>query len=1030
MSRSPETTRRFPQLFRRFTPERPSSAERRVTPAPVMDMPVMIEKELPLAQTHPDQSVTIRPVAYIRDDEGTDIPHFVPLHFRPEHFPEVDRPPVKKQLDQLALRPKPTVEDVTVLPPTQEGETLGHATSPSPALQLPRNPTLEQRLQQLLIKDDEFGIRPTIPLPALQTLFQVPEAVVLPEVTPASDELVALTQLGLMSGKKGWQAPRQAVIALYTQHQEEWELRDPVFRKQRRSQARDVRRFLPQPDPSFERATELISRTYQRRLKQEDEAVRLKKEGKLDEQLDWKEQVPLFAQVTHIAAQDALAGRPEFQDDVQEKILRVKDLIDPRPFVVPPKPKKPLASEQDLIDGKATLDPETAQRIQNQRQTALFQDQIKLLRTDLQHHPKQAQKVQEMYVHALNQLHAGVITLDDLQGFLKMVPELAMQPLEQLSHKQVAQVLSTQLEILSRPAAASQQPTPMEQQILQLAVELNERGLFFFNTSYVKGHSPTAFHGAFRMTEQGLQLHLCPSCTPLQSLTLQSVALSPLSIPIQIPSLPTPVGFGGFSALSVLGTMAQLGGAAGEGGGTVERAVETRSSAPVRKRVSKKTRKETVFNVEYSGGASANVGPRAVRLTRKKPESTLKKTLVVKEAPVRKDVPKKQAVSKTVHTKPERSEKKERSTLLPRPKKIHSVTLFSAPAPHPVATENLTLPWFKKQVKAPEAVPKVTPTSEKAKFVSTSFQPKTPDKPAQVLKPAIKKEKTLVFTPFRRSAVTIPKIEKKRQGVESPQRSLSLRSERVAESRTQRVVQKNKSTVRVRQSSSVSESFTKKVSQQQREVVEKKVEKKVEEKIAKRVVQKVTRTIGKGDTTPVKQQEQIAPKAVQHNEKKIEEVVSQKKVNVETDEKQQVTQQDDIQKEKVSTAEQLLSVPLLAFLSLGVLKREQVSAVVRRETTQTVQSKKRESSAELAIDTALLRKRSENSQGVGRGGKQSSRASDKSQVSSVIQSGTFREITTKKTVDLGDSFNLGRDVRGWIMEAKRYPRLLEQYYAA
>lgn len=550
-----------------------------------MDKPVMIEEELPLAQTHPDQSVTIRPVAYIRDDEGTDIPHFVPLHFRPEHFPELDRPQVKKQLEQLSLRPKPTVEDVTALPPSQDDETLGHAPSPSPVLQPPRNPTLEQRLQQLLIKDDEFGIRPTIPLPALQTLFQTPEVVVLPEVTPASDELVALTQLGLMSGKKGWQAPRQAVIALYTQHQEEWELRDPVFRTQHKARRKASGRRSTAPPPTFERATELISRTYQRRLKQEDEAVRLKKEGKLDEQLDWKEQVPLFAQVTHIAAQDALAGRPEFQDDVQEKILQVKDLIDPRPFIVPPKPKKPHVSEQDLIDGKATLDPETAQRIQNQRQTALFQDQLKLLRTQAQQLPHQAAKMQEMYVHALNQLHAGVITLEDLHDFLKTKPELMVQPLEQLSHKQVAQVLSTQLEILSRPPVASQQLTPIEEQILQLAVELNERGLFFFNTSYVKGHSATAFHGTFRMTEQGLQLHLCPSCTPLQSLTLQSVVSSPLSLPLQAPAIASvPAGVVGLRSLSSLVAVAELSGAAFGGamsvGGGGSLGSVVRSTAP------------------------------------------------------------------------------------------------------------------------------------------------------------------------------------------------------------------------------------------------------------------------------------------------------------------------------------------------------------------------------------------------------------------------------------------------------------------
>ena len=1045
MPRSPETTSRFPQLLRRFTPERPRTAEQRTVAPPTMDPLVMIEKVLQLAETHPDQSVTIRPITYVLDDEGTEFAHYLPLQFRPEHFPDLDKKPVKKQLDQLFLRPKPLLE---------QGDEQDVHTTPAPLLTPPKNPTLSQRLEQIFIKEDELGISSRLPLPALESLFRQPESLELKAIAPASDEVVALTQLGVMAGKKGWQAPRQAVTTLYTQHQEDWELRDPVFRKQHRNQSQGVRRFLPVPTPSFERATELITRSYQRRVKQENDALQLKKEGKLDVQLDWKQQVPLFAQVTHLAAQDAYAGRPEFQDDVHEKILQVKDRLDPRPFTVPPKPDTPLPTEQDLISGKHPLDSETTQRIQNQRQTALFREHIMQLRAATYDLPTQEQRLQQMYVHALNQLHAGTFTLEDMQSFFKTLPQLNKQPLEQLTHQQAAQLLSAQLEIMSRPAVNTVQLTPAERQVLQLAEQLNERGLYFFNSNYVQDHSTTAFHGTFALTDQGLQLDLCPDCTPLQSLTLQSVVSTPLSLPLQATMFPTPLGLSGFSSLSILGGLAQLSGLGGSGGDSASIEVARVRQAPAQKKAQTKSRVVTLLNVEK------NTPPR-----------TKARTQEVSAKPKKlENAPKKPAVKKVVSFPSQSSVKKESRNLTREQKPSPLVTVFSAQSSRPriaierpkslghekkgsirTSVQRVTAPVIEKVkpfalrkttsklARPPELLrPKPREKIEKVRLVHKVFErpvEKLIQKP--VLKPETveRKKEVIAATPFRRSIIISPKGQEKRMVVipslsvtrkdvvVQPQRSIRRRSQQDAESRTQKVVRKTESSVTLHQRSKVSEVVTKKRFQQQekKEVVKVKVEKKVANTVEKKAA----------ETNQL--QEQVRKKIEQTVQKKTENVVSQKKVNEKTQAvSKEVKTQQEANEEKVSTVEQLLSVPFFALFSLRTLVRgqtqfEQQQAVQIRQTTQ---SEKQESSADQAAFIAQLRKKSENSQGVGRGGKQSHHASDTVQASSALQRTTLRALPTTSTIDVSDSFNLARDIKMWIREAQMYPRLLEQYYAA
>jgi hypothetical protein len=166
------------------------------------------------------------------------------------------------------------------------------------------------------------------------------------------------------------------------------------------------------------------------------------------------------------------------------------------------------------------------------------------LSIQLQHDLRQARSQtpftslkQSVLVHVLAQIHQGEFTQAVVESFYTSLPKMAQQPLESLSHEQIVLILSSEMEIMSRPQS-DQKRAATDSITLALAQQLHTTyGFYYINGTFGSEHTALALHGVFGLHGA---FDMCMIHTPIQ-FDLMSNALANLqSIPLLAPPLIAP----------------------------------------------------------------------------------------------------------------------------------------------------------------------------------------------------------------------------------------------------------------------------------------------------------------------------------------------------------------------------------------------------------------------------------------------------------------------------------------------------------
>jgi len=859
--------------------------------------------------------------------------------------------------------------------------------------------------------------------------------------SPGSEHMQALSQLAQLVGDGNFQNPHTIVSSVYQEKQETWETQDTVLNNPKKKKTNAS---------PYNTAIEILNRR-----REEDQKVKESGQETLQTSEDFiRASVPVIDKAAVFYSHDSENIPPEIIADLR----KVKENIGADRYKVPPQPAEPIPTEEDIISGKKPLNQEDAMKIVNKKDTDVFRAELQKLRQEHQLDPNNP-NVQQAYIHALNKVHSGVFSPEQIKIFLQELPDLAETPLENLSHEQVAMILSSEMEISSR---GQQIKAPADEVIVNLAHQLNERGLFYINRPIGVGHDKTILHGTFLIGPDGLAFDLCGTCTPLQSIQFQSMLST--SLPLPTPAVPTfSPSFGIpnlLESLPAVGSgiplLAQAFAFAGAGIGTVFSGGERRagvksskvSTKPKTPETSPKTSKPRVI-FQSSGGGNRSERKTTPPIQPKSKEHTAKTQL------------------------PKKSEKPKAAFVPPvfRPK-TREVPIFTSQhesvpkVSRPITKEKRVVPPAVSKLKV-ERVPRIVlqpkilgrsgserkvanmPHGESVTSGFTQTQTRRKEAPFARTSASFSKRLEQVFQAKTSQRAAVKQAESKASF------SWSESSHTASQKTEHRTQHKN---VGVVQTQSRVESQTEKVAKAMTAPTEvskpttaySKTEQKTTKATFQRVVPPITthhekiheattvKAASKKNTGPVTQEE------IRATHIQAKQVTPEKKQRVQVQEALEKQTRKDVEETSVATsaeAPQNTSENIVGGVATlvggAVIEAAKLINYPRAETSITTEQKSTETNSPQSpevdvVDALRARKHAEYGQGRGGGGssqKKKTTTKVSIQQTDKVLTASMRSLPTNAMIDVSDSFNTAREVKMWAQEALAHPKLIERYYA-
>jgi hypothetical protein len=745
-------------------------------------------------------------------------------------------------------------------------------------------------------------------------------------------------------------------------------------------------------------------------------------------------------------AMEASTKKGRHSPEVLEGQRQQKTILNQQRYNIP-KEKPELTTQQEIVEGKKRANPEDTRRFTREEFTRAIQE---YLTTDRAIHHQVGQDPQpDHHFYALLQFQRGKYPLQKLKEFKQLAIDASQKIPSELTHEEVAILLSMEMEIRTRPLSTKAQAinfTAAENRILQIANEIHEHGYFYINSKLGDSHDPMSIHMSGGV--------LCMIHTPVQLQMLSNVAtqVQAVTAGLQLPIS----GIGNFSAFS--GFTEALGGVTSLGQGL---SLFTQAFA-------------------FSGASLGAVfsGSERSSSTTSGGSTTKPKT---PEAPTRKSKPQvifqSSGGSGSRNTNENGKERNVTPPVMPKPKEriVKTPSLKKPEKPKSVPVPSLSRPKHRE-------TPIFVARSASAPTVSRPITKERKSTPLIISKPKVERVPRIVLQP---RIVNQSGNERKASSLTS---SGSARKETVSRGATQ-------STRRVSEVpvATTTASFSKRLEQvfQEKQVAEvrKKQQVKPQSEMrtnvvtapARRDIQskpvatahsvketKQTPAITSSNKTAEKRTkvEQIKPTETKSQIKKTKvlspeaEIQVQQikaKVNIRTQEEVSVAKEVVKQKQvKEVRATQEQSIPtqankptaettnenlvtITAALVGGALfesakriipiqAQETVSPTLATEHTDALLT----SDTQLdVVGNLLARRHAEYGQGRGGGSvtKKKTRAKTPVQTTDRVMTASMRSLPTNAMIDVSDSFNTAREVKMWAQEALAHPKLIARYYA-
>jgi len=370
-------------------------------------------------------------------------------------------------------------------------------------------------------------------------------------------------------------------------------------------------------------------------------------------------------------------------EELVESLNNQRTILNQMKYAVP-KNKPELDDDPELEKDKKKNTSET-DRIRKRRDITLYlSENIKIDRA-LHHQDNQDPKPDD-HLYAFLLYQKGEYPLEKIGAFKTLVFQATKKPLHDLSHEEIAIILSMEMEITTRPINENESLilSASELEVVQTAQELHEYGLFYINAKLSDAHDSMALHMSGG--------ELCLAHTPMQIQMMENIAsqMQVATAQLQLPAANMASGLSSVSGFAeIFGGIGALGqgipllaqGLSFVGGAGTEQISHSKDSSPRRPNKPKaqeviKSKPNVVFQSSPSGfGEEAK--PRVP--TKKKPRLKAKSVSKPKIKRIHTKVDPFNEVKKTKPTQlPKTVEKSKASSLLPTLTKTNKVPIFTA----------------------------------------------------------------------------------------------------------------------------------------------------------------------------------------------------------------------------------------------------------------------------------------------------------------------------------------------------------------
>ncbi len=670
--------------------------------------------------------------------------------------------------------------------------------------------------------------------------------------------------------------------------------------------------------------------------------------------------------------------------------------------------KKPnLVTKQEVLTGEKSASPEDKKRFTREELSRALQNYLTIQRAQM----TLEGATSEQYLHALLQFQRGIFKLDEINTYKRDV-KLAMQKeVSELSHQEVALILSMEMEILSRPIGTTQlfrQPL-LEQQVLEVAEKIHEYGLYFINSKLSDVHNPMNLH-----MSNG---QLCLTHTPAQLVMLSNLAsraqnmtsILQTATPRARINFSMPLDFGtSLIARSVLsiGSSSAAGIELMSNASAKQKSTKSKLKLTQESRIIKKMAKERPLTL-LTGTKRQDAAHPSKKIERKNKKNIQTQGI---EKSKKSDVV---AVKKNTPTKP-------KLHLYYGPaKEVHNIQIIrKRRIKNEVAAkvDKIKIPAkkiFKKSMVLPRAVNKQNRETNTNGFIAlplvdvvNSIQQTKKTKSFSIKKHTVFKSKRKLLENHQVLAINRNEgIQLKKSmaqsivaiGVEKIRPAVRLATKVVlnASRRMQKVSlqQTSKKSELVQLQNDIENTFTKTVR-------EKKHLQKIRQVNVSRVMEKKNKRLSDVDTITTSSENEFYQNTVVEKSEKdeiamVDGLGVKKNVGVKKD--AIVHTKVDVSFAENLALEDSSSVNSTIEINAKINAVNQVEDISRLSTKSYKHVKKSAKSVALLVNT---------------------RASN-----------TMITLPTHAIVDVSDSFNTAREVKMWIQEAIAYPRLIERYYA-
>lgn len=692
------------------------------------------------------------------------------------------------------------------------------------------------------------------------------------------------------------------------------------------------------------------------------------------------------------------------------------------------KQSRHIIGQQRFSIPKEDKEIDKNKRDKNHHLSESFKEQLQLLRS----HDKWGAHESEDIIFSLLQFHIGrfPVSINEIYSSLEQVFE---KDITQLSHEEVAIILSVEMEILTR-VDNEENYNEVEEKVLQLAIRIHELGLHFINAKLGDVHDPLMIHMS------GVDFCLIHTPPQLQMLSNLSSGMQGIATSLTTHSISPSFGLSSLvqrlpSISAGLPLLAQAFASSGETLGATftgsgqsnnndaDSSPEPATKKPKTKKTKKKKPKAEVFSQPLSGGTEDNKDQKKPP-TKKKPKKDKIKEKASQPKKKEKGKPTISPVVVPKKEKPTQHKKKDVHAVAKKPEKPSKPKKIKQP---PQSEKPI-------QVDKPKEAPKPSKKPPERKAPPVVVERKV--KPIQPVRP---RREVLVHSggnkKTKRSSNTEQSIPSRTTSRSSGTGSFTQRLREVYRSKDQDVNQSTTRRVEVTKDRTVIKRTNSKTKNEEKEtttIVAPQREERVEEV----------------NTQEVK----VEIQTEQDSEQKNEVVTNDSKVvQVETDQDEEVVENITVEeeesvdkKEDESTNESPVTTAV-GFAAGAIFKvgrrisannqpDEVPSASLTRDIVTEVEPAIPSVAKGVREDSEIVKtKRKQREFGGSRGSgpsptvkkkKKSTHRSDKATLTVAM-----RRLPTNSIVDTSDSFTMAREIRGWFDEAWQNPEYVKRFYS-